>query len=174
MKHFGFKNTQPLLTRSFDGRNCIVQERLVLRARSGRLIRTAVHMRTDGGSLPPLSFIGGAVIFAAYWLRGFSELFDLLALLGAAVCVAGLYLKSYGRWWWSYVFHDGCFQGNLEISSDDGVTWRPYAPTEPDSNYLLYQAMASQGARWWEYTVVFIALQFFGWRAFDDDRKKLK
>ncbi len=172
MLRHGFQNKQPLLVRTYDGRNCIVNDRLVFRDHKFRMFRTMDLMKTDGGSLPPLSFIGGMVIFAATVGLEWSGWFWWLAGLGALVCIAGLHLESFGRWWWSYVLHDGCYQGNLEISLDDGKTWHPYAPTEDESNELLDEAMQSQRADWWEYTLVYVNLKWFGWRAFDTDRKK--
>lgn len=169
----GFPN-DGLLVRSTDGRNSIVEEHLIFRdPRLGwhrRLYRTQPKLHTDGGSLPPLSFIGGAAVFAAHWLCIVSQWFEILLCIGFAVCVIGIYLKFYGRWWFSYILHDGFYQDKIEISDDYGRTWRHHTFTERESNWMLKQAMRSQGAWWWEYTVVFKTLKAFGWRAFDEDR----
>lgn len=75
--------------------------------------------------------------------------------------------------WWSYILHDGAFQNLLEIYDEKIGHWRDCTLNEQESNALLYEAMESQKSSWWKYTVVWIALNLSGWRAFDEDRKKL-
>ncbi len=167
-----FQNLRPLNNRTFDGRNCIIEEHLYYIDRLGNYYRTRLWLRTDGGSIPPLGTIGGALMFVVLLLTWWSHWFAFLGIPCLLVCVAGLYLTSYAKWWWSYIFHDACFQDQIELW--DGAAWEPFTLTEKESNALLYEAMGTRGqdAMWWEKTVVWIALHWFGWRAFDEDRKR--
>jgi hypothetical protein len=178
--HAGFQNKQGLQNRTFDGRNCIIGQPLVYRDANSRLYRTEEFLRTDGGSVPPLSFIG-AMMIAASLLCAFSyDIFKfhwlqvvtaILSLTGFSTALAGLYLKSFGRWWFSYVFHDALFQDKVEISDDDGATWRHHSFSEAECNDLLREAMRGQRAAPWERGIVWLMLNLFGWRAFDADRR---
>jgi hypothetical protein len=135
-------------------------------------LRTKKFLRTDGGSIPPLGTIGGAIMFGVLLLTWWSHWFAFLGIPCLLICVAGLYLTSYAKWWWSYVFHDGCYQDQIERYDEIHSRWVKFEINEAESNALLYWLMGTQGAMWWEYTVVWIALNWFGWRAFDEDRKK--
>lgn len=165
----GFVNHRGLQNRSTDGRNCVIEEPLEFVDKLGNLYRTETFLITDGGSIPPLGVIGGVLMFLVHFLARFSGWFELLAIPCLLVCISGLYLTSYARWWWSYILHDACYKDRLERW--DGNAWAHCTLTEPQSNSLLYQAMRKQKAHWWEYTIVFLALHCFGWRAFDADRK---
>ncbi len=171
MKH-GFQNTQGLRNSSFDGGNVIAIDRLYFVDRLGNYYRTAAYLHTDGGSVPPLGVIGGVVVFVAHWMCHFSSWFNLLAVFGIVTCLAGLYLMSYAEWWWSYILHDAAYQDNLERWSDQKQVWVKSTLTEHESNNLLYDAMSTQKALFWEYFVVWFALELCGWRAFDEDRKR--
>jgi hypothetical protein len=179
-RHAGFQNRQGLQNRTFDGRNCIIGQPLVYRDSKRRLYRTEDFLRTDGGSVPPLSFIGGMILSAAsicgWWdfivnSHFVRVVFVILAVVGFSICTVGWFIKSFGRWWWSYVFHDALFQDKVEISDDDGKTWRHHAFGEVECNDLLREAMRSQRAAPWERGIVWLMLNLFGWRAFDADRR---
>ncbi len=172
MRH-GFQNKLPLSTRSFDGRNVIVGEHLHYIAKDGNEYRTETFLRSDGGSIPNLGFIGGVVMLAGWLLAGWHPWpGGALVLAGFIACTAALRLKSYGRWWWSYVFHDGLFQNRVEKLV--GLNWTKWNPTETKSNALLFEAMESQKADYWEAVMVWINLNWFGWRAFKSDRQRPK
>lgn len=171
MRH-GFQNTTGLGNRTFDGRNCIIEDRLYAIDRLGNKYRTKSFLRTDGGSIPPLGTIGGVLMFLTMLLTRWSAWFYLLAIPCLLVCIAGLYLTSYAIWWWSYVFHDACYQGQVERFNPHTNEWEDFMPSEALSNALLAEFMGTQKAQWWEYSVVWIALKWFGWRAFSQDRKR--
>lgn len=173
MRYFGFQNVEALLNRSFDGRNSIVMERLMFRDHAGRLYRTNSFLRTDGGSIPRLDLIG-TILMALGWISSyFTAWSTALSALGLIICLGGVWIKFYGREWWSFIFHDALFKNQVEISDDDGKTWHPRAFNESKSNALLHEAMESQDAHRLKHAIIWIALHWFGWRAFNEDRKRL-
>lgn len=76
------------------------------------------------------------------------------------------------RDWWSFIQHDGCFKNLIEIWDFQHSKWVKWNPTEGQSNRLLYCALTSQGYGRFKKLCVFIALEVFGWKAYDDDRKR--
>lgn len=74
------------------------------------------------------------------------------------------------RYWLSFVLHDGCFRDCLEIWLDGD--WKKWSPTEAESNWLIRDALRSQRANSFKRAAIYIALQWCGWRAFDEDRRR--
>ena len=169
MNH-GFQNKLPLLTRSGDGRNCIVLEPLYFTDKYDTQYRTPIGLKTDGGSVPPLGLIGGLVSMLAFLLCQFNGWFAVLGAVGAIVSIASYHLNFYGRWWWSYIFHDSLFQGNTEKWSHHDQKWLPYMPSEAKANTLLFESMKTQHANRLEALIVWVNLHWFGWKAFREDR----
>lgn len=73
--------------------------------------------------------------------------------------------------WWSFVLHDGCFRDSIERWDFRENEWIKWTPTESESNDLIHDALISQGYGWWKTMRIYIALKWFGFRAFDEDRK---
>lgn len=167
----GFHNSMGLLTRSFDGRHFIVEDHLHFVDKCGNEYRTKFALTTDGGSIPNLGIIGGAICSAGYLLSHVSEWFGLLVLAGLLVCFAGVYLMPYGRWWRSYVFHDALFKRMVERWSSTTQRWEHYRADESRSNALLFEAMEIQEDSPILISAVWLAVHWFGWRAWNDDRK---
>ena len=80
-------------------------------------------------------------------------------------------IPPFGKIWFSGVIHDAAYRNTLEKLNDTETTWLPITLSEEDSNELIHEAMETQGAGWLEHTVIYIALEWFGWRAFDADRR---
>lgn len=167
----GFQNKNWLQNSSCDGRNCIITDRLHYIDGFGNEYRTDTGWKSDGGSVPPLGVIGCLLMFGVVLLAHYSDWFELLAIPSLLVGVSGLYLTSYAKWWWSYVFHDALYQGRVEKLDRASGLWLKFAPPEDVCNALLYEAMATQGALFWEYYIVWFFLNIGGWRAFNEDRK---
>jgi uncharacterized protein DUF1353 len=71
--------------------------------------------------------------------------------------------------WFSFILHDGCFRNKIE--KWDGLNWARWVPSEQQSNWLIHDAMKAQGYSPLKRFGVYLALEWFGWRAFDEDRK---
>jgi len=138
-----------------DGRNFKLLTWLIYRDSKGRHFRTITD--TDGGSTPP-------------WL------WPLIPPFGK-------------KDWKAFVLHDGCYRNEIEINgfnwNEDWLvnwelrratcttpTWRKWTPSESESNWLLDDALKAQGYNRLKRLGVKLALCVFGWRAFDDDRKR--
>ena len=84
-------------------------------------------------------------------------------------------LPPFGKPWFSGIIHDGGYRGTLEILTPAG-NWMPLPLAYCDEAYcdsLIKEAMESQGVNALEVETIFVALKECGWRAFDEDRKKL-
>ena len=75
-----------------------------------------------------------------------------------------------GKLLWSGILHDGCYRNNTEQLQADG-TWCKVTFGESDSNGLLEEAARSLGGNDVEVSTIYHILQWFGFRAFSDDRK---
>jgi hypothetical protein len=166
----GFQNHLPLTVKSFDGRNCIVEEPLRFRDWLGNEYRTKAFIKTDGGSVPKLGVIGGLVVLLAFVLSFWWPPAKWLVPLGALVGYASFYFDFYGKWWWSYILHDALYQGNVERWNHDAQAWLPYRPPQAKCDALLFQAMRTQHASKLEALDVWLALHWFGRKAFKLDR----
>ncbi len=76
-----------------------------------------------------------------------------------------------GRLLWSYVLHDGAYQNHMEQLQPSG-DWVAVTFAEIPANDLLAEAGRSQGANEFEIATIYHALNWFGWRAFNEDRKQ--
>lgn len=81
-------------------------------------------------------------------------------------------VPPFGKGWYAWVLHDGCYKGLVEILCDDGQ-WRPFMPTKQQSDDLLHEAMQGLGCEMWETLATFEAVAKFGQDSFDEDRKQL-
>jgi|GEM_PF-1836575 len=75
------------------------------------------------------------------------------------------------RTWFSGVLHDGGFRNRLEIYRNG--RWEKITLNEQECNWLIWDALGSQRANRWERAVIWLALNWLGWRAFDEDRHAL-
>lgn len=80
-------------------------------------------------------------------------------------------IPPFGKIWKSGVIHDAAFR--LKLERWNGHKWVACILNEKQCNWLIHDAMESQGASWIEHTVIYLALKWFGWRAFDEDRKNI-
>jgi len=74
--------------------------------------------------------------------------------------------------WFSFILHDGCYRNSIEIWNFG--RWIKWTPNEAVSNWLLRDAMRSQHYSPFRRAGVYIALKYFGWRAFDEDRRMMR
>jgi hypothetical protein len=81
-------------------------------------------------------------------------------------------IAPFGKLWKSGVLHDGAFRDNLEYLDWHKQKWMPITLDEDACNELIFDAMRSQRATRLERYAIYINLQWFGWRAFDEDRRK--
>ena len=82
-------------------------------------------------------------------------------------------IQRFGPYVASGIIHDGAFRMKLEQQQPDG-TWIPFMADDKDdgrANALIDEALKSEGCSWLEREIIYNALQLFGWKAFDDDRK---
>jgi hypothetical protein len=79
-------------------------------------------------------------------------------------------IQRFGPYVASGILHDGGFRNALEVALVDG-TWAKLVLDEADCNALIDEALKSEGCSWLEREIIYNALQLFGWKAFDDDRK---
>lgn len=71
--------------------------------------------------------------------------------------------------WFSFIIHDGCFRDSIDM--EIGGFWVKWTPDEAESNWLIHDAMKAQGYSPLKRFGVYLALEWFGWKAFDEDRK---
>lgn len=76
------------------------------------------------------------------------------------------------RDWYAFILHDGCYRDCIQKWNVLKSTWHQWTPTEAQSNWLLDDALKSLGYGHFKRKCVDIALNWFGWRAFDADRRK--
>lgn len=76
----------------------------------------------------------------------------------------------FGKRWFSYIIHDGAYRNTLELLRADH-TWIPITLNEEQANELLRECMESQGSTFEEREAFFLALNEFGEKAFEEDRK---
>jgi Protein of unknown function (DUF1353) len=84
-------------------------------------------------------------------------------------------LERFGPYVASGFIHDGAFRGKLEQQQPDG-SWAPFMLADMNdgrANQLIEEALKSEGCSWLERTLIYHALEMFGWKAFDDDRADL-
>jgi hypothetical protein len=73
--------------------------------------------------------------------------------------------------WWSGVLHDSAYRNFLQKKLEDG-TWAKADLSQAEADRLILEAMAAQRVGWFRRHVIYIGLRFFGWRAFEEDRRK--
>lgn len=85
-------------------------------------------------------------------------------------------VQRFGPYIASGILHDGSYRidsegvAKLEQQTISGE-WFPLLLTEKECNELIEEALKSEGCSWLEREIIYNALQLFGWKAFDDDRK---
>lgn len=80
-------------------------------------------------------------------------------------------IERVGSLFYAGIIHDSAYKDTLEVLDADGG-WSKFTMNEDQADDLIQEAAQSLGASELESVTIHDALHLFGWRAFNDDRKR--
>ena len=140
--------TKPGLVPQADGWNWQLDGKLAVRLPDGRIVEIPDKFKTDLASVPPLGVVGGIVMLLGWLLQLATPWADVIVIAGFLVCVASAYIKAFGKYTYSAVFHDWM--------------WRTQAFSFVVSNWYLLQGMKSERTAGWIRWLMWFNVMIFG------------
>ena len=150
---------QPGLVPLHDGVNWRLDGALQVRLPDGRIIEIPDGFETDLASIPPLGVVGGCVMWIGWLLGKFYPITgDVLVFIGFLICLASAYLKAYGKYTYSAVFHDWMF--------------RTHAFPFTVCNWFFLLAMRGENTVRWERFLIWFNVQAFGLGIYNNEHRR--
>lgn len=132
-----------------DGVNWKQEGALKVRLPDLHVVVIPSGFKTDLASVPPLGFVGGLVMLLGWFLQCFTKWADPIVGIGFLVCIASIYIKPFGKYTFSAVFHDWM--------------WRTQAFSFVVSNWYFLQAMKAEKTARWIRFLMWFNVMLFGW-----------
>jgi len=161
MKQVVTFTTSPGLVPLPDGVNFRLNGILRATLPDGSHVTVPDGFKTDLASVPPLGVVGGIIMALGYLL---SKLLALvggpIVLLGFLICIASAYIKAYGKFTYSAVFHDWMF--------------KTHHFSFTVSNWFFLLAMKGEHTALWVRSLMWFNVQVFGFKIYKNDKRVLE
>lgn len=140
-----------------NGHDWRLAEQFMFLSRTGTVVTAPVGFITDLASIPPVAWIGGALITLGLLGNFLTHWTNLLLCAGLLCVFLAPMLKPSGRYTAAAVLHDWIY--------------RTHAFPRWHADYLFVEMMAVTGVPRWQRWLLFVNVRAFGWIAWRNQRR---